>query len=78
MFFCAGDLDFTSLKTFQKFYFDRFSIKYGFPGGSVVKKPPVNAGDMGLIPGLGRSPGEGKGKPLWHSFLGNTTVRGKR
>ena len=33
-----------------------FSPK-GFPGGSVVKNPPVNAGDMGLIPGLGRSPG---------------------
>ena len=29
------------------------------PGGSVVKNPPTNAGDMGLIPGLGRSPGEG-------------------
>ena len=29
-----------------------------FPGGSVVKKPPDNAGDAGLIPGSGRSPGE--------------------
>ena len=28
----------------------------GFPGGSVVRNPPVSAGDMGLIPGLGRSP----------------------
>ena len=36
----------------------------GFPGGAVVKKPPGNArdsGDTGLIPGLGRSPGEGNG-----------------
>ena len=33
----------------------------GFPGGSVVKNPPANAGDMGLIPGFGRSPGEGNG-----------------
>ena len=32
-----------------------------FPGGSVVKKPPANAGDVGLIPVLGRSPGEGNG-----------------
>ena len=32
-----------------------------FPGGSVVKKPPDNAGDVGLIPVLGRSPGEGNG-----------------
>jgi len=32
----------------------------GFPGGSVVKNPPVSGGDVGLIPGLGRSPGGGK------------------
>ena len=31
---------------------------WGFPGGSVVKNPPANAGDAGLIPGLGRSSGE--------------------
>ena len=36
----------------------------GFPGGSVVKNPPVNAGDMGLILGLGRSAREGNGNPL--------------
>jgi len=35
-----------------------------FPGGSVVKKLPANAGDLGLIPGFGRSPGEGNGNPL--------------
>ena len=34
------------------------------PGGSVVKNPPVKAGDPGLIPGSGRSPGEGNGNPL--------------
>ena len=34
---------------------------WGFPGGSVVKNLPVNAGDVHLIPGLGRSPGEGNG-----------------
>ena len=33
----------------------------GFPGGSVVKNLPANAGDKGLIPGTGRSPGEGNG-----------------
>ena len=32
----------------------------GFPGGSVVKNPPANAGDTGLIPGLGRYTGEGQ------------------
>ena len=36
----------------------------GFPGGSEVKNLPAHAGDMGLIPGLGRSPGEGNGNPL--------------
>ena len=35
-----------------------------FPGGSVLKNPPANAGDVGLIPGLGRSPGGGNGNPL--------------
>ena len=33
-------------------------IYMGFPGGSVVKNLPANAGDVGLIPGLGRTPGE--------------------
>ena len=36
----------------------------GFPGGSVVKNLPADAGDMGLIPWLGRSPGGGNGNPL--------------
>ena len=35
-----------------------------FPGGSVVKNPPINAGDLGSIPGSGRSPGEGNGNSL--------------
>ena len=36
---------------------------WGFPGGSVVKNLPANPRDKGLIPGLGRSPGEGNGNP---------------
>ena len=40
------------------------NITYGFPGGSAGKESACNAGDLGLIPGLGRSPGEGKGYPL--------------
>ena len=36
----------------------------GFPGGSVVKNPPAKSGDVGLISGLGRSPGKGSGNPL--------------
>ena len=50
----------------------------GFPGGSVVKNPPANAGDgrdVGSIPGSGRSPGEGNGYPLQYSCLGDPTDR---
>ena len=43
----------------------------GFPGGSLVKNPPANAGDVGSISGLGRSPGEGTGNPLQYSCLEN-------
>ena len=45
----------------------------GFPGGSAGKESACNAGDLGSIPGLGRSPGEGKGYPLQHSGLENST-----
>ena len=46
------------------------------PGGSVVKNPPVNARDVGLISGSGRSPGESNGNPLQYSCLGNPMDRG--
>ena len=45
----------------------------GFPGSSVGKESAYNAGDPGLIPGLGRSPGEENGNPLQCSCLGNVT-----
>ena len=51
-------------------------ICLGFPGVSAVKNLPVSAGDLGLIPGLGRSPGEGNGNPLQYSCLENPTDRG--
>ena len=51
-------------------------ICWGFPGGPVVKNPPANAGDTSLIPGLGRSPGEGNDNPLQYSCLGNPMDRG--
>ena len=41
----------------------------GFPGGSAGKESAYNVGDLGLISGLGRSPGEGKGYPLQYSGL---------
>ena len=51
----------------------------GFHGGSTAKESACNAGDLGMIPGLGRSPGEGKGDPLQYSGLENSkdyTVHG--
>ena len=53
---------------------DRFwvvAIVMGFPGGSDSKKSACNAEDLGLIPGLGRSSGEGNGNPLQYSGLEN-------
>ena len=62
-----------------------FSISYsvlpfhlGFPRSSVGKESACSAGDPGLIPGLGRSPGEGNGNPLQHSCLENPIDRGAR
>ena len=49
---------------------------WGFPGGSVVKNPPANAGDADLISESGRSPPEGNGNPLQYSCLGNPMERG--
>ena len=47
-----------------------------FPGGSDGKVSACNAGDPGLIPGLGRSPGEGNGNPFQYPCLENLTDRG--
>ena len=44
----------------------------GFPGGSAGKESNCNAGDLGSIPGLGRSPGEGERYPLQYSGLENS------
>ena len=48
----------------------------GFPAGSDSKESVCNAGDLGLIPELGRSPGEGNGNPLQYPYLGNPMDRG--
>ena len=47
-------------------------LAQGFPGGSVGKESACNAGDLGLIPGLERSPGEGNGYPLQYSGQENS------
>ena len=64
---CPGDL----LSKSSKLTFSRAS-----PGGSEDKASACNAGDPGLIPGLGRSPGEGNGNPLQYSCLENPMDRG--
>ena len=48
----------------------------GFPGGSAGKESACNAGDLGLISGSGRSPGERNGYPLQYSCLENPIERG--
>ena len=49
---------------------------WDLPGGLVVRNPPANAGDVGLIPGSGRSLGGGDGNPLPYSCLENSMDRG--
>ena len=54
-------------------------IKWGFPDGAVVENSPTNpgdTGDVGLNPGLRRSPGRGNGNPLQYSCLENPMDRG--
>ena len=63
------------MRKLLNFVLNAFQV-WGFPGGSIVKNPPANAGDSGLIPGSERSPGEGNGNPLQHSCLGNPMDRG--
>ena len=52
------------------------SIFWASPVAQMVKNYPANAGDPGLIPGLGRSPGEGNGNPLQYACLENSVDRG--
>ena len=66
---------YTIFLTLPFFFFFKFPHKLG-SGGSVVKNPPINAGDAGSIPGSGRSPGEENGNPLQYSCLGNAIDRG--
>ena len=52
------------------------SFRDDFFGGSVVKNPPANAGDVVSIPGLRRSSGGGNGNPFQYSCLGSPIERG--
>ena len=58
------------------FVFVFFLHLYVLPGGSDGKESACNVGDLGSIPGLGRSPGEGNGNPLQYSCLENSVDRG--
>ena len=60
-----------NLKKVRKNYGD-ISMGWGFPCGSDDKESACNVGDLGSIPGLGRSPGEGKGYPFQYSGLENS------
>ena len=51
-------------------------LNLDFPVDSAVKNPPANAGDLGSIPGSGKSPGERNGNPLQYSCLENSMDRG--
>ena len=61
--------------SFLTFYYEQ-TEKTGFRGSSVGKEYTCNAGDLGSIPRLGRSPGRGHGNPLQYSCLKNSTNRG--
>ena len=56
--------------------FTIYTVYKSFPHSSVGKESACNAGDPGLIPGLGRSPGKGNGNPLQYSCLENPMDRG--
>jgi len=67
-------LSFEDIIVLTLFFF--FFKQIDFTGGSDGKKSACNAGDLGLIPGLGISSGEGKGYPLQYSCLENSMDRG--
>ena len=66
----------TRLKQLSSNSSSRYSIGVGFPGSSVVKNLPANAGDTGLISGLRRPSGAGNDNPLQYSCLGNKMDKG--
>ena len=63
------------LRVLVLLFFNNKYFDMGFPGGSVVIDLPAKSGDVGLIPGPGRSPAEGNGNPLQYSCLGNPMDR---
>ena len=72
----CNDAAFFRLCTLRIFIIENLCFNKGFPSGSDGKESSCNAGDLGLIPGLGKSPGEGNGNPLQYSCLENPMDRG--
>ena len=68
---CVCMCVFLSLSVSSSSEFRPSLVLLGFPGGSEVKASACNVGDLGSIPGLGRSPGEGNGTPPQYSCLEN-------
>ena len=68
----SSTLQADALTSKHQFFGTQLSWHSGFPGGSIGKESTCNVGDLGSIPGLGRSPGEGKGNPLQYSGLENS------
>ena len=70
LFYSEFIVNFLLLANFSFYY--NFVVSYmGLPGGSDSKESSCSAGDLGVIPGLGRSPGRGHGNPLQYSCLEN-------
>ena len=64
------------MEIFSFFFFYIVVVFGGFPCGSFGKEYTYNVGDLGLIPGLGSSPGEEKGYPVQYSGLESSVVHG--
>ena len=64
------------MKDRSRAFYGSLLVNLGFPDGSDGKKSAFNAGDLGLIPWSGRSPGEGNGNSLQYSHLENSMDRG--
>ena len=73
---CLVFMDIWYVLSIECFLLAYILYKIGFPSGSDGKESACNAGDPGLIPGLGRSPGGGNGNPLQYSCLENPMDRG--
>ena len=76
-YICKNILSILSvLSSFRRHLSIHYPLLKSFSGGVAVKNPPGTAGEAGLIPGWGRSPGEGNGYPLQYSCLGDLMDRG--